>query len=199
MHIPSLMGEFAGYFTDGSGRAVEAADFERFGLKVEHKHFKKGEYLITQGEPAPYIFFLTQGLVRYMSISAEGKEFTQSFASAPGIAGSTRAMVMKKEALFSIEVLDDVLCFKLDWQSLFETMKSEPGFLEAYSHLLEQMFAKKEEREYYLLQKSAEQRYLEFLDEHPQLRDRVPLKVVASYIGITPIALSRVRKKLFQE
>ncbi len=199
MHIPSLMGEFAGYFTDSSGRTVEAADFEKYGLKAELKHFKKGEYLITQGESAPYIFFLTKGLVRYMSVSPEGKEFTQSFASAPGIAGSTRAMVMKKQALFSIEVLDDVLCWQLDWQTLFETMKSQSGFMEAYSHLLEHMFAKKEEREYYLLQKSAEQRYLEFLDEHPQLRDKVPLKVVASYIGITPIALSRIRKKLFQE
>ena len=189
------MGEFVRYFS-GDKTIIELSDFEKYGLKGELKHFKKGEYLISQGKSAPSIFFLIKGLVRYVSISAEGKEFTQSFSSAPGIAGSTRAMVSNTQALFSIEVLDDVLCLQFDWQELYQVMKSQEGFLEAYSHLLEQMFAKKEAREYYLLQQSAEQRYLEFVNDNPSLRDLVPLKVVASYIGITPIALSRIRKKL---
>lgn len=195
MHIPSEMGQFVRYFS-GERAIVESKDFEVYGLKPELKHFKKGERLITQGKRAPYIFFMIKGLVRYMSVSAEGKEYTQAFAGAPGIAGSTRAMVSSSEALFSIEVLDDVLCLQMEWQEFFAVMKLQEGFLEAYSHLLEHMFAKKESREYYLLQKSAEQRYLEFVSDHPHLQDLVPLKVVASYIGITPIALSRIRKKL---
>lgn len=195
MHIPSQMGKFVRYFS-GDKANVELSDFERFGLSGEVKHFKRGEYLISQGKSAPNLYFLVKGLVRYVSISSEGKEFTQSFSSAPGIAGSTRAMVSQTPALFGIEVLDDVLCLQFDWQNFYQIMKSKTGFLEAYSHLLEQMFAKKEAREYYLLQQTAEQRYLEFVDENPGLRDLVPLKVVASYIGITPIALSRIRKKL---
>ncbi|GAA6154178.1 Crp/Fnr family transcriptional regulator [Pseudoteredinibacter isoporae] len=195
MHIPRQMSEFVRYFS-GSKQTVEEADFAIFGLNGELKHFKKGECLIEQGLGAPNIYFLTTGLVRYFSVSEEGKEFTQSFSSAPGIAGSTRAMILGTEALFSIEVLDDVLCWQFEWQPFFNTMKGQPGFLEAYSRLMEQMFANKEAREYYLLQKSAEQRYLEFVDEHPGLSELVPLKVVASYIGITPIALSRIRKKL---
>jgi len=195
VHIPSQMGEFVRYFS-GDKSIIELSDFEKYGLKGELKHFKKGEYLISQGKSAPNIYFLIKGLVRYVSISAEGKEFTQSFSSSPGIAGSTRAMVSGTQALFGIEVLDDVLCLQFDWPELYQTMKSQEGFLEAYAHLLEQMFAKKEAREYYLLQQSAEQRYLEFVNDNPSLRDLVPLKVVASYIGITPIALSRIRKKL---
>ncbi|MGH1372130.1 MAG: Crp/Fnr family transcriptional regulator [Cellvibrionaceae bacterium] len=195
MHIPSKMGEFVRYFS-GDRAVVEPQDFETYGLKPELKHFKKGELLISQGKSAPYIFFMIKGLVRYMSVSADGKEYTQAFASSPGIAGSTRAMVSRSEALFSIEVLDDVLCLQFDWHDFFGVMKEQAGFLEAYSRLLEQMFAKKESREYYLLQKTAEQRYLEFVSEHPHLQNIVPLKVVASYIGITPIALSRIRKKL---
>jgi CRP-like cAMP-binding protein len=195
MHIPSQMGEFVRYFS-GDKPVIELSDFEKHGLQGELKHYKKGEYLISQGDMAPNIYFLIKGLVRYVSISAEGKEFTQAFSSAPGIAGSTRAMVSRTQALFGIEVLDDVLCLQFDWQSLYQTMKPKVGFLEAYSQLLEQMFAKKEAREYYLLQQTAEQRYLEFVNDNPSLRDLVPLKVVASYIGITPIALSRIRKKL---
>jgi len=68
--------------------------------------------------------------------------------------------------------------------------------MESYNHLLENMFIKKEEREYAFVQQSAEQRYLTFLDKNSQLRDKIPLKMIASHIGITPIALSRIRNKL---
>ncbi|NRB40875.1 MAG: Crp/Fnr family transcriptional regulator [Pseudomonadales bacterium] len=184
----------AGFISYFSGRTTgfEIADFEKFGLQMEHKHFKKGEMMIRQGDSAPHIFFLSTGLVRYMSISADGKEFTQAFVSAPSISGSTRAMTLNTEALFSIEVL----CLQTDWKTLMKTMQSQPGFLQAYNGLLEFMFIKKEEREYSLLQQSAEQRYLNFISENPQLHEKISLKNVASYIGITPIALSRIRKKL---
>ena len=74
-------------------------------------------------------------------------------------------------------------------------MKHQQGFLEAYNRLLENMFIKKEEREYAFVQHSAEQRYLNFITNNPQLPEKIPLKMIASHIGITPIALSRIRKK----
>jgi len=195
VNIQSQQESFVGYFSGPNGN-LEIEDFEKFGLKGELKHYKEGELLISQGKMAPKLFFLVKGFVRFMSVSVEGKEFTQSFASAPSIAGSTRAMTRKKPSLFSIESLSDVLCFEFDWDDFFETMKSQPGFLEAYNSLLETLFIKKEEREYAFVQQSAEQRYLQFLENNPQLKDNIPLKMIASHIGITPIALSRIRKKL---
>ncbi|MEH6348049.1 MAG: Crp/Fnr family transcriptional regulator [Bermanella sp.] len=195
MNIQSQQESFVGYFSGPDGN-LEIESFEKFGLKGELKHYKEGELLISQGKLAPKLFFLVKGFVRFMSVSVEGKEFTQSFASAPSIAGSTRAMTRKKAALFSIEALSDVLCFEFDWDEFFEKMKSKPGFLESYNSLLETLFIKKEEREYAFVQQSAEQRYLQFLENNPQLKDNIPLKMIASHIGITPIALSRIRKKL---
>jgi CRP-like cAMP-binding protein len=195
MSLQIHMEDFVQYFS-GINLGIDSANFEKFGLKAKLKHYQKGQYLITQGQPAPNIFFLVKGYVRYLSISIEGKEFTQSFASAPSISGSTRAMTRNIDALFSIEALDDVICIEFDWQMFFKKMKYQPGFLEAYNNLLENMFIKKEEREYAFVQHSAEQRYLSFLDNNPQLRDKIPLKMIASHIGITPIALSRIRKKL---
>ncbi len=195
MNIQEQQKSFVGYFSGPDGN-LEVKDFERFGLKGELKHYKEGELLISQGQMAPKLFFLVKGDVRFMSVSVEGKEFTQSFASAPSIAGSTRAMTRKKAALFSIESLSDVLCIEFDWDKFIEVMKAKPGFLEAYNRLLETLFIKKEEREYAFVQQSAEQRYLQFLEENPQLKDNIPLKMIASHIGITPIALSRIRKKL---
>jgi CRP-like cAMP-binding protein len=105
-------------------------------------------------------------------------------------------MSRQTKSLFSIEVLDEVLCLEFDWLTLFAVMKDKPGFLMAYNSLLENLFIKKEEREYAFVQQTAEQRYLKFLEENSQLRDKLPLKMIASHIGITPIALSRIRKKL---
>ncbi len=195
MNLKFPMEDFVQFFS-GSDLSVDSTTFAKFGLKAKLKHYKKGQLLITQGEMAPKLYFLIKGFVRYMSLSPEGKEFTQSFASAPGISGSTRAMTQSVATLFSIEALEDVICLEFDWHPFFEKMKLQPGFIEAYNKLLENMFIKKEEREYAFVQQSAEQRYLTFLDANPELRDKVPLKMIASHIGITPIALSRIRKKL---
>lgn len=195
MNIQNQLQDFIAYFS-GNNTSIEIEDFNKFGLKGELKHYKTGQFLIDQGQLAPKIFFLLKGYVRYLSLSEDGKEFTQSFASSPGIAGSTRAMSQQTKSLFSIEALDDVLCLEFEWLPFFEIMKDQPGFLMAYNSLLENLFIKKEEREYAFVQQSAEQRYLNFLEENCQLRDKLPLKMVASHIGITPIALSRIRKKL---
>lgn len=195
MNIQNQLQDFVAYFS-GNNTSVEADDFAKFGLKGELKHYKTGQFMIEQGQLAPKLFFLLQGYVRFLSLSEDGKEFTQSFASSPGIAGSTRAMSRQTKSLFSIEVLDDVLCLEFDWLTFFDVMKDKPGFLMAYNSLLENLFIKKEEREYAFVQQSAEQRYLKFLEENSQLRDKLPLKMIASHIGITPIALSRIRKKL---
>ncbi len=195
MNIQNQLQDFVAYFS-GNNTTVEAGDFAKFGLKGELKHYKTGQLMIEQGQLAPKLYFLLKGYVRFLSVSEDGKEFTQSFASSPGIAGSTRAMSRQAKSLFSIEVLDDVLCLEFEWTSFFNVMKDKPGFLMAYNSLLENLFIKKEEREYAFVQQTAEQRYLNFLAENCQLRDKLPLKMIASHIGITPIALSRIRKKL---
>jgi len=195
MSLKNPMEDFVKYFS-GANLSVDSTNFTQFGLKANLKHYRKGQLLITQGQPAPKLYFIVKGIVRYMSISIEGKEFTQSFACAPCVGGSTRAMTRNVDALFSIEALEDVICLEFDWLAFYEQMKSQPGFMAAYNRLLENMFIKKEEREYAFVQHSAEQRYLTFLDSNPELRDKIPLKMIASHIGITPIALSRIRKKL---
>lgn len=186
---------FIDFFSQAYG-VFEPKNFTELGIFSELKFYQKGDLLIRQGELAPKLFFLAKGLARYVSVSADGKEFTQSFSSAPRIAGSTRAMVQGVPALFSIEVLDDVICLEFEWKPFFQQMKFVPGFLETYSHMLEALFIGKEERENAFVQLSAEQRYLNFMSKNTDLVDKIPLQYIASYIGITPVALSRIRKKL---
>ncbi|OCQ21000.1 cyclic nucleotide-binding protein [Pseudoalteromonas luteoviolacea] len=195
MNIQHQLEDFIAFFSSEQ-KPLSVDDFSKFGLQGKLKHYQKGALLMSQGSPAPYLFFITQGYARYFNVSADGKEFTQSFACAPCIAGSTRAMTKNTPALFSIEALDDVICLEFEWRNFFNTMKHQAGFLEAYTQLLENLFIKKEEREHAFVHHSAEQRYLNFLNNNPELSNKVPLKMIASHIGITPIALSRIRRKL---
>lgn len=182
--------------TSAPGQGV---DWSKLTLEPQIKHLAKGEYLFQQGESATNLYFLCYGLVRYVSLSEEGKEFTQSFAAAPRIAGSTRAMVRRSPALFSIEVLEDALVLEYPWAEFYQQMSQCPNFLLTYVHLLEHLFIGKEERENALVKHSAERRYLDFISQFSDLEKRIPLQYIASYIGITPVALSRIRNRLKQQ
>ncbi|MBY4677418.1 Crp/Fnr family transcriptional regulator [Marinobacterium arenosum] len=195
MDKQQLQQGFFDYFQKLSGLA-QPVDWFQLQLNAEVRHYRKGDYLFRQGEQAARLFFLATGLVRYISVDSEGKAFTQAFYAAPALAGSTRAMVRGTPALFSIELLEDALVLEFDWTLFFEQMKHCPRFLQGYVRILEAMFIQKEERENSLARQSAEQRYLQFLEQQPDLAERIPLQYIACYIGITPVALSRIRSRL---
>jgi len=194
VNIHNQMDDFVSFFSGDD--ELEASQFTQYGLKPDVKHFKKGEFLIRQGKVDSKLYFLTKGFARYVSVSCEGKEFTQTFASAPCVAGSARSMAKNMPALFSIEALDDVVCLEFEWPDFFSKMKGQVEFLKAYNRLLGYLFLVKEEREYAFVQHNAERRYLNFLQAYPTLQNLIPVKMIASHIGITPIALSRIRKNL---
>lgn len=171
-------------------------DWSLLTLSIEVQCVPKGEYLFRQGDLANRFYFLHTGLVRYVSVSEEGKEYTQTLAKAPRIIGSTKAMATQSEVLFGIQALEDCIVLSYPWQAFYEQMRHDKNFLECYVSFLERIFIIKEERESAFVKYSAERRYLDFCVDFAELKDRIPQQQIASYIGITPVALSRIRKKL---
>lgn len=187
-----LEASFRAYFL-GLGHDI---DWQYLSLPMSLHPVRKGDYLFRQGALANRLYFLHSGLVRYVSVSDEGKEFTQTFAKGPKVVGSTRAMVTGKPVLFGIQALSDVIAISYPWSEFFAQMSEDKGFLASYMTFLEQIFIVKEERESAFVKHSAERRYLDFCADYPELKDQVPLQSIASYIGITAVALSRIRQKL---
>lgn len=171
-------------------------DLSILTLPVETHYVAKGGYLFQQGDVASNFFFLSTGLVRYVSVSDEGKEFTQSFVKGPSVIGSTKAMVTKSKASFGIQALEESIVLSYPWVTFYEQMRQDKNFLEFYVKLLERIFINKEERESAFMKHSAERRYLDFCATFPELKDTIQQQQIASYIGITPVALSRIRQKL---
>jgi len=187
-----LQTSFQRYF-DNMGHVI---DWTKFTQSMTIQPIQKGEFLFQQGETCDRLFYLHSGLVRYVSVSETGKEFTQTFAKSPRIIGSTRAMVTKKPLLFGIQAIEDCMIISYHWANLFDEMRHDKGFLECYCHFLEHIFVIKEERESAFVKDSAEKRYLDFCVDFPELKDNIPQQQIASYLGITPVALSRIRQRL---
>lgn len=170
--------------------------FSSFTATTEVLHCKKNDFVFQQGDKVTSLWFVAHGLLRYVAVSEDGKEFTKHFALAPGLVGSTRASTLKVPSQFSVQALCDCLLLQVDWQSFRQLLSSHPVISAAYAGTLEQLFIKKEQREYDFVLKSAEQRYLDFQHEFADVMRDIPLQYIASYIGITPVALSRIRKRL---
>lgn len=165
-------------------------------LEIKVHSLSKGECLLNQGEASANMFFLSRGLVRYYSLSESGKEYTQTLAKAPKLVGSTRALTLAQPASFSIEAVVDSVAFSFSWQSFYQQMSQDLAFTQAYIKFLESIFIAKEQKEHAMVKHSATQRYLDFCRDFSELKDTLPKQQIASYIGITPIALSRIRTQL---
>ena len=187
-----LQKSFQGYF-DQMGYGI---DWRHFTQSMEIQPIRKGEFLFQQGESVDRLFFLHTGQVRYVSVSEAGKEYTQSFAKSPRIIGSTRATIKQLPALFGIQALEDCMVISYNWAKFFDEMRQDKGFLECYCHFMEQIFILKEEKESAFVKDSAEKRYLDFCVDYPELKEAIPQQQIASYLSITPVALSRIKQRL---
>jgi CRP-like cAMP-binding protein len=157
---------------------------------------KKGDNFISEGEVPKKFAFINKGLFRYYYVDRKGNEFTKGFFEENVFLSSYSAMSAGRESFFSIEALEDssLVVFEYShWKELFKKHNCWSLLLIA---ILEKGFTKKETREREFLLLDAEERYRSFLQNYPGLEQRVKQHMIASYLGITNVALSRVRKKM---
>lgn len=169
---------------------------ERITRVAFTEKLKKGDHFIREGSIPARFGFVVNGLFRYYYLNARGGEFTKGFFPENNFITSYTAMKAHRPTYYSIEALEDSDIVVVDyhhWKSLTDSHPCWTHFLLA---LLEKGYAKKEARERELLVLSAEERYRIFLDQFPHLETRIRQHLIASYLGITPVALSRIRKSM---
>lgn len=156
----------------------------------------KGEVFIREGSVPHRFGFVISGLFRYYYINHKGTEFTKGFFPEHTFITSYSAMVDGTPSYFTIEALEDAVILIFEYSSWKALYNGHPCWRDVLLSLLEKGFRKKETREREFLLLSAEERYRSFLKEQPLIENRVKQRLIASYLGITPVALSRVRKNM---
>ena len=168
---------------------------EKLAKSARIRMVHKGELLQAVGEENRYIAFVIRGLFRGYYVNSDGGEVTDCFAYHPGNALVSCAGIDEPSTI-SIEALEDgeVLCIQTD--VLMENIEHNQELSRLYNLFLKESLKMHWENKVALAKQKAASRYLWFQEHYPGLIDRVSHKHVASFLGMTPVSLSRVRKSM---
>ena len=160
------------------------------------KNLTLGGFFIAEGQVPEKFALVLSGLFRYYYISDKGVEFTKGFILPGQVMAAYTAMQHRSPSLFSIQALEPAVVLEVNYSRWLDLQRHNSFWDKFLIAALEKGYYTKEKRERELLLLDAETRYRIFLDEFPGLDKRVKLQVIASYLGIKPESLSRIRKKI---
>jgi len=175
---------------------VPAERLNLCSIHYEIKKIHKGEYLLQYGEICRNTFFVERGLLRMYSIDKNGKEHIIQFAPENWLIGDRSSLYFSEKSNYYIEAVEDSEVSVLSRDFFNKLLEEFPNSIEKSDLVLQKHVKSLQDRINSLLGETAEERYLKFIKMYPDLLLRVPQWMVASYLGITPESLSRVRKEL---
>ncbi|RRB02487.1 Crp/Fnr family transcriptional regulator [Larkinella rosea] len=176
-------------------RLVELTDDEFAFLKTLFipKKLRRKQFLLQEGDIDKYIAFVDKGLLRVYTVDEKGVEHIVQFAPEGWWASDLYSYLTGEPARYNIEALEDAELLLLD-QASNERMVQVVTKMERYLRLiLQNNYVATHRRLVNSLSQSAEEKYREFVQRYPDIVQRVPQHMIASYLGITPAFLSRIR------
>jgi CRP-like cAMP-binding protein len=158
----------------------------------------KGDYFIKEGEQAKQIGFLKSGIIRAFYRNNKGLEYNKHFFVAHTIVGGYSSLVTSTPNKIIQQTLSECKLLVANYAEIINLYNLFPDFERVGRRLAELYFVNKEQREVEIVLLDADERYLIFRKEYPQLEQQIPQYHIASYLGITPTQLSRIRRKFSQ-
>lgn len=163
---------------------------------VERRSLGKSEFFAREGEIAEHVAFIGSGILRMFYVRSDGREFNRSFLKAGDFCGVLDSLVLGEPGRLYIDALEPVELLVVAWAELEALYDQHPYWSRIGRRFAERLAIKKMGREASLLLDDPEQRYLAFRREHAAIEARIADYHVASYIGVTPEALSRIKKRI---
>jgi CRP-like cAMP-binding protein len=167
---------------------------------VEHKFRRedvaKNEIIVLKGQTENYLYFIEKGILRTWMDKGE-KQLTFDFHFENSIYSSYTSFLTRSPSEYNVQAITNMVIWKIHYDEL-QTIYEQTSTGQIIGRkAAEMLFMEKSKREIALLSKSPEQLYLDLFTEQPELIRQIPLKYIASYIGVTPQALSRIRKRIY--
>lgn len=156
----------------------------------------KGEHVFMQGEADKSLYFVESGLLKAYYTSKDGKESVKSFIQSDDIIGSLAAAYSDKNCSFSLVCLEPTTLRKIPFTIILEYSKKDLKIANNMIEVLLNFSIKKEQREFEFLCLSAEERFCKLVETNPVLLEKVTQNDLARYLGITPVGLSRIKKRV---
>ncbi|MBI4784039.1 MAG: Crp/Fnr family transcriptional regulator [Oscillatoriophycideae cyanobacterium NC_groundwater_1537_Pr4_S-0.65um_50_18] len=157
---------------------------------------KRGEFFVQAGDVPKNIGIVMSGILRLYYVDHEGNEYTKSFCAENSFVAAYSSLLLEQPSRLFIQALEDTKLLTADYAAYRSLSESHPCWQILNCKIAEGLFIKKEKRESALLLDDAKTRYLNFQAEYPHLEPRLKQHHIASYLGITPVTLSRIRAQL---
>lgn len=174
---------------------LDAAETEHVKLKLQYKTVKKNTALLNTGAICRNIYFVNKGCLRIFNMDKEGEEYIISFCPENWWAVDISSFSGQTPAFYTISALEDTEVFYLSYSALEQLYLQVPKFERFFRILTQNGFNLYQRRITSNLSKTAEERYAQFQKQYPKLEQKIAQKHIASYLGITPVFLSIIRKR----
>lgn len=158
------------------------------------KLYKK-ELFLNEGDIPNRIAFNISGALRCYYIDINGNDITKFF-SFEGSFCSYSGLILRNESKYNIEALEDCVLMTADYNSFEKMIENNIFWLKVIKKFQDNILIYKENRESSFLLETATERYINFKNEFPKVEERINQRYIASYLGISPVSLSRIRNKL---
>ncbi|KQB42666.1 Crp/Fnr family transcriptional regulator [Flavobacterium aquidurense] len=184
---------FQKYLDDKTTLTLSESDYIKSFAII--KKLRKRQYLLQEGDIWKYDAFITQGCLRTYSVDEKGSEHINSFSVENWWTGDRESLMFQQPSRFNIDAIEDseLVLFTHD---NFELLCQEiPAFNTMVNTILQKSFIAAQNRIQSSLSFTAEEKYLNFIHKYPGFASRIPQTMIASYLGMTPETLSRIRKQ----
>lgn len=175
---------------------IKSSDFDEFIGLTKIVHFKKGEFFLREGKVARYQAFLLKGVMVSYTIDKKGEKHVLQIAIEGHWISDLYSYLSKEPSVYTIEVLEDAELLILTKDNFDKACTEIPIFERFFRLLIQNRLIHQQRRISNIYAESAEERYLKLVHEYPEIVQSVPQHYLASFLGIKPQSLSRIRKQI---
>ena len=159
------------------------------------RNFKKGDFFLKENAFCDYIGFIYKGFFNFFYL-IDGVQHIRGFFFPNEFISNYPCFLLENKSKFYIQALEDSSVTLIQREALFLIYEKFPKIKELSRNTVESLYIEVSEKYESFFLKTAEERYLELISTGPKFIQRIPQYMIASYLGITPEALSRIRKRL---
>lgn len=176
---------------------LTATEIDHFDQLLTTRHLQKGDFFISEGKCCKEVTFIKSGILRSFFTTEQGEEITYCITFPNSLMTAYSSFITTQPTLENIQAITSCELLVIQKADIDHLSQSSSNWIKFAKIIAEQQYIELEKRLFLFQKEKAKKRYLDLIENQPAYIQQIPLQYLASYLGITPRHLSRLRKDLF--